>query len=160
MSITNIRSNPIVKSGTIVLKETITPTPIADYGQHYFKSDNKAYYQDGAGVEHELAAGGGATTINWIIIATGTTAVAGNGYFCDTSTGFILTMPASPLLGDTVWINDLLGVFADSGKNLTINFNGENHMGVSGNYVASSSADESMTWVYSNSTYGWKRVAR
>lgn len=33
------------------------PTPVADYGKIYTKSDNKMYFQDGAGVEHALAFG-------------------------------------------------------------------------------------------------------
>lgn len=31
-----------------------TPTPVEDYAKVYTKSDNKAYFQDGAGVEHEI----------------------------------------------------------------------------------------------------------
>ncbi len=44
-----------IEDGVISLKETTTPTATADYGKIYFKSDNKLYCQDGAGVEHELA---------------------------------------------------------------------------------------------------------
>ncbi len=38
----------------IVLKEIITPSAIADYGAVYTKTDNKIYFQDGAGTEHEV----------------------------------------------------------------------------------------------------------
>jgi len=41
--------------GIITLPETTTPTPVASSGKIYTKSDNKLYFQDGAGVEHELA---------------------------------------------------------------------------------------------------------
>lgn len=39
----------------INLKETTTPTAIADYGAVYTKTDNKIYFQDGAGNEHEVS---------------------------------------------------------------------------------------------------------
>jgi len=49
-------SNTIVMyaSGSIHFVETTTPTPIANYGAIYAKSDNKLYFQDGAGVEHTV----------------------------------------------------------------------------------------------------------
>jgi hypothetical protein len=42
-------------NGALLLKETTTPTANADYGKVYCKSDNKLYFQDGAGSEHEVA---------------------------------------------------------------------------------------------------------
>ena len=44
-----------LEQGVVSLKETTTPTSVADYGRIYFKSDNKAYAQTGDGVEHEIA---------------------------------------------------------------------------------------------------------
>lgn len=32
-----------------------TPTATTNYGKVYTKSDNKLYFQDGAGTEHEIA---------------------------------------------------------------------------------------------------------
>jgi len=37
------------------IKEGATPVAEADYGKVYTKNDNKIYFQDGAGVEHEIA---------------------------------------------------------------------------------------------------------
>ena len=37
------------------MKETTTPTAVADYGRLYTKNDNKLYFQDGAGTEHEIS---------------------------------------------------------------------------------------------------------
>lgn len=37
------------------LDEITTPTAVADHGKVYTKNDNKLYFQDGAGVEHEIA---------------------------------------------------------------------------------------------------------
>ena len=43
-------------SGAILyLKETTTPTAITNFGAIYTKNDNKIYFQDGAGTEHEIA---------------------------------------------------------------------------------------------------------
>ena len=44
--------------------------------------------------------------------STGTTAVAGNGYFIDTtSAAHTITLPSSPSIGDTVAIKDYAGTF-------------------------------------------------
>ena len=42
-------------TGAMALSEVSTPTATADVGKVYTKSDNKLYFQDGAGTEHELA---------------------------------------------------------------------------------------------------------
>ena len=42
-------------AGAITIKETSTPSAEADFGKIYTKSDNKLYFQDGAGTEHEIA---------------------------------------------------------------------------------------------------------
>lgn len=44
-----------IEPGTLNLKETTTPTADTNYGKIYTKSDNKLYFQDGAGTEHEIA---------------------------------------------------------------------------------------------------------
>jgi hypothetical protein len=41
--------------GVLGLKETATPTADANYGKIYTKNDDKLYFQDGAGAEHEVA---------------------------------------------------------------------------------------------------------
>jgi phage baseplate assembly protein gpV len=45
----------IGNSGILSLQETTTPTATTNYGKVYTKSDNKLYFQDGAGTEHEIA---------------------------------------------------------------------------------------------------------
>ena len=42
-------------SGALELRETSTPTALTNYGKVYCKNDNKLYFQDGAGTEHEVA---------------------------------------------------------------------------------------------------------
>jgi len=38
----------------LIIPEVTTPTPIASKGQLYTKTDDKIYFQDGSGVEHEI----------------------------------------------------------------------------------------------------------
>lgn len=42
----------------ITLKEIATPVALADYGKVYTKDDNHAYFQDGAGNEHQILLSG------------------------------------------------------------------------------------------------------
>jgi hypothetical protein len=42
-------------TGAMALTETTTPTATADVGKVYTKNNNKIYFQDGAGTEHEVA---------------------------------------------------------------------------------------------------------
>lgn len=44
-----------IEAWIITLKETTTPTADTNYGKIYTKTDNKLYFQDGAGTEHEIA---------------------------------------------------------------------------------------------------------
>ena len=44
-----------LEGGAIALKETVTPSADTDYGKIYTKNDNKLYFQDGAGSEHEVS---------------------------------------------------------------------------------------------------------
>jgi len=43
-----------LESGVLNLKETTTPTADTNYGKIYTKSDNKLYFQDGAGNEYTV----------------------------------------------------------------------------------------------------------
>ena len=54
--LTNMSAGDMVlEGGSLVLKEIATPTADANYGKIYTKTDNKLYFQDGAGTEHEIA---------------------------------------------------------------------------------------------------------
>ena len=44
-----------IEAGVVSIKEVTTPTATTNYGKVYTKTDNKLYFQDGAGTEHELA---------------------------------------------------------------------------------------------------------
>ena len=49
------QSDGVKVYGATALTETTTPTATADVGKIYTKTDNKLYFQDGAGTEHEIA---------------------------------------------------------------------------------------------------------
>ena len=84
---------------------------------------------------------------------TGFTAVAGEGYFCDTSSGaFTATLPATPTLGDEVTLVDYAGTFDTN--NLTVGRNSENIQGSAADLTVSIER-AGLTLVYSGSTYGW-----
>src|SRR6056300_917611 len=80
-------------------------------------------------------------TTDWqsVITADGsttTTAVAGQGYFIDTtSAAHTITLPASASIGDFIAIKDYTGTFATN--NLTIARNGHNIQGVANDSLIS-----------------------
>jgi hypothetical protein len=98
----------------------------------------------------ELEAGG----TQWqSVITTGTTAVAGNGYFCNTTGGgFTLTLPSSPTIGDEVSFVDYAGTF-DS-NNLTIGRNSEKINGATADLTVATERAAN-TLVYTDGTQGW-----
>jgi hypothetical protein len=95
--------------------------------------------------------GGG---ISWQSVqTTGFTAVAGNGYFCNTtSAGFTVTLPATPSAGDQVQLVDYAGTF-DTNV-LVIDPNGEDIEGGTDN-LALTGEREGVILTYIDSTQGW-----
>ena len=90
----------------------------------------------------------------WVAVKTsGFTAVAGEGYFCDTSGGaFTATLPLSPTLGDEVTFVDYAGTFDTN--NLTVGRNSENIQGSAADLTVSVER-AGLTLVYSGATQGW-----
>src|SRR6056300_328797 len=85
--------------------------------------------------------------------STGTTAVAGNGYFIDTtSAAHTITLPSSPSIGDTVAIKDYAGTFGTN--NLTIARNSSNIQGAANDSLISTNR-ASIILVYVDATKGW-----
>ena len=81
------------------------------------------------------------------------TATAGEGYFCNTTSGaFTLTLPASPSAGDIVALKDYLNTF-DSNA-LTIARNGSKIQGQELDFTVSSEG-ASIQLIYVDSTSGW-----
>jgi len=85
--------------------------------------------------------------------STATSAVAGNGYFIDTtSAAHTINLPGSPSAGDTIAIKDYAGTFGTN--NLTIGRNGNNIQGVANDSLISTNR-ASLTLVYVDATKGW-----
>ncbi|MDB2436983.1 hypothetical protein N9W29_01320 [Candidatus Pelagibacter bacterium] len=97
--------------------------------------------------------------VNWqtTVKTTGFTAVAGEGYFCNTtSAAFTVTLPASPSAGDLVGIKDYANT-ADT-NNITIGRNGSNIEGVANDFVINIEGG-SITLIYVDATKGWLSTA-
>jgi hypothetical protein len=91
---------------------------------------------------------------SWQAVKTsGFTAVAGEGYFCNTTSGaFTATLPSSATIGDEISIIDYAGTF-DS-NNLTVGRNSHNIQGSAADLTVSTER-AGFTLVYVDSTQGW-----
>ena len=88
-----------------------------------------------------------------VITADPANAVAGYGYFCNTTGGaFTVTLPTSPVLGDFVSFIDYAGTFDTN--NLTIARNGKNIQGVAEDLTVSVER-AGLTLVFVDDTQGW-----
>ncbi len=95
----------------------------------------------------------GGTSWQAVITADPSTATAGNGYFCNTtSAAFTVTLPASPSLGDEVTCVDYAGTFDTN--NLTVGRNSEKIEGTAADLTVSVER-AAFTLVYTDSTQGW-----
>jgi hypothetical protein len=105
------------------------------------------------------ASGFGATgETSWVTtVKTSTfTATAGEGYFCDTTSGgFTVNLPAGAA-GASVAVADYAGTFDSSA--LTISPNGTEKIGGINSDVTLSTEGQSATFVYVDSTQGWVNV--
>ena len=95
----------------------------------------------------------GGTSWQAVITADPSTATAGNGYFCNTtSAAFTVTLPASPSLGDEVTLVDYAGTFDTN--NLTVGRNSEKIEGTAADLTVSVER-AAFTLVYTDGTQGW-----
>jgi hypothetical protein len=94
-------------------------------------------------------------TVDWDTTAktASFTAVSGNGYFVNTTSGAItVTLPASPSAGDIVAFNDYARTFATN--NLTVARNGSNIQGTAADGTIATNGQSTM-FVYVDGTQGW-----
>jgi hypothetical protein len=104
-----------------------------------------------------ISLGGSGTIVagtSWQTVKTsGFTAVAGEGYFCNTtSSAFTATLPASATRGNEVSFIDYAGTFDTN--NLTIGRNSHNIQGVAEDLTVSTER-AGFTLVYVDATQGW-----
>ncbi|MEK9994630.1 MAG: hypothetical protein VW646_07695 [Hydrogenophilales bacterium] len=97
--------------------------------------------------------------VNWDTTAktANFTAVAGNGYFVNTTSAAItVTLPATPSAGDIVGIKDYANT-ADT-NNITIARNGSNIQGTANDYIISTEG-LAIALIYVDGTQGWVSTA-
>jgi len=88
-----------------------------------------------------------------VITADPANAVAGNGYFCNTTGGaFTVTLPTAATIGDFISFIDYAGTFDTN--NLTIGRNGHNIQGAAADLTVATER-AGFTLVYVDSTQGW-----
>src|SRR6056300_1732216 len=156
-SVTSAKVSVGVISAADVADGTLTNAKLADGTIANAKLVNSSVTVNGSSValggSVEISAG---TSWQTGIVADGstvTTAVAGNGYFIDTtSAAHTINLPASPSLGDEVSIIDASGT-ADT-NNITVGRNRENIQGSAADLTISTER-AAFTLVYFNATQGW-----
>jgi len=118
-------------------------------------TDGQALTSAGAGgsaVYEDVAAG-----ISWqtIVTASTMTAVAGNGYWIDTSSNTCtITLPSSASAGDTIIFADYARYWGTNG--IELDSNGLNYQGQDDEYTVEYGTDGlALRIVYMNSTKGW-----
>jgi hypothetical protein len=96
-------------------------------------------------------------TVDWDTTAktASFTAVSGNGYFVNTTSGAVtMTLPATPSAGDIVSVKDYAYTFATN--NLTVNRNGSPIGGGSDiDTIEYSTNGDFLTFIYVDGTQGW-----
>jgi len=114
---------------------------------------NQLRVHDGSTAGGTVAGGGGGGT-SWQAVKTSAfTAVAGEGYFVDTTSAAItVTLPASPSIGDEVSIIDYAGT-SDT-NTITVGRNSSNISGAAADLTVSVER-AAFTLVFTDATQGW-----
>jgi len=84
--------------------------------------------------------------------ASGSITAAANDRIVCTTGGFTVTLPATPLVNDTVQIVDATGVFGSN--NVTVARNGQEIQNLAEDLILNIN-NTAITLVYTGSTYGW-----
>jgi hypothetical protein len=163
-----LNTNSGTDSGTITIVDaangniTITPNGSGNIvldGLTFPNADGSAdtfLKTNGSGTLSFAEVSGGTS---WQAVKTsGFTAVAGEGYFINTTSAAItMTLPASPTIGDEVSFIDYAGTFDTN--NLTIGRNSENIQGSAADLTVSVERAAN-TLVYTDGTQGWLLTAK
>ena len=130
--------------GKVTLDQIVFPTGTGSVDQ--------VLTSDGSGNLSFADASGGGTS--WQAVkTTAFTAVAGEGYFINTTSGAItMTLPASPTIGDEVSFVDYAGTFDTN--TMTVGRNSENIQGAAADLTVSIERAAN-TLVYTDGTQGW-----
>ena len=130
----------------VLTENTHYVLPLADAG-----TSGDALTSNASGVLSWTTMSGGTS---WQAVdTTGFTAVAGEGYFCNTtSTAFTATLPSSPALGDECTFVDYAGTFDTN--NLTVGRNSEKINGAAADLTVAVER-AAFTLVYTDGTQGW-----
>ena len=130
----------------VLTESTNYVLPLADAG-----TSGDALTSNASGVLSWTTMSGGTS---WQAVdTTGFTAVAGEGYFCNTtSTAFTATLPSSPALGDECTFVDYAGTFDTN--NLTVGRNSEKINGAAADLTVAVER-AAFTLVYTDGTQGW-----
>ena len=141
-----------LSSKTVTLPNTSVTNAMLAGSIANAKLANSSITVNGAAIS--LGGSVSAGSLEWQAVKTsGFTAVAGEGYFCNTNGGaFTATLPASPSAGDTVAFKDYGDDFGTNA--LTIARNGSNIQGVANDSLISTDR-ASVVLVYIDATKGW-----
>src|SRR6056300_800774 len=155
----DVNGNSIISSanGNISITPDGTGKVIID-GLSYPTADGTAdqvLTTDGAGnLTFADASGGGTSWQSSIVTGTTLSAVAGNGYWIDTtSNACTVTLPASASVGDTIEFTDYARTW--NTNNLTLNPNSLNYQGNSSPNPVYDTNGQHVKIVYSGATQGW-----
>lgn len=86
-------------------------------------------------------------------LTSSTTINAGERIFANASAGgFTITLPATPVEGDTIQIIDVAGIFATN--NVVVGRNGEKIQNIAEDLTLNLN-NAAITMIYSGSTFGW-----
>ena len=127
-------------------EDTLYVLPLADAG-----TSGDALTSNASGTLSWTTMSGGTS---WQAVdTTGLTAVAGEGYFCNTTSGaFTATLPASPTIGDECTFVDYAATFDTN--NLTVGRNSEKIQGSAADLTVAVER-AGFTLVYTDGTQGW-----
>ena len=153
LTVAKLTSTLDLSSNTVTLPNTSVTNDMLAGSIANAKLSNSSFTLNGTsislGATAEISAGTSWQTEK----TTSFTAVAGEGYFVNTTSGAItVTLPVSPSLGDEVSIIDASGT-ADT-NNITVGRNSENIQGTGEDLVISTER-AGLTLVYFNATQGW-----